>query len=154
MLTANRTDVAQPRIDVDLRVPDAAPILIVCESDSDSEQLKTAFREAGLASERVNDFTSGCKSVSSGRFQVVFSAPLLKDRSWRCLIDAASQNDLGFEVVLVARTFDLNQWAEALQVGAFDVLDGLCDLPKAAEAAKRASGAAYLKRFRTRPKRV
>ena len=129
---------AQPRINVDPRVPDTAPILIVCESDSDSEQLKTAFREAGLTSERVNDFTSGCKSVKSNRFQVVFSAPLLQGRSWTCLIDTAGQNELGFEVILVARTFDLYQWAEALQVGAFDVLDVLCDLPKAAEAAKRA----------------
>ena len=47
---------------------------------------------------------------------------------------------LSLEVILLARTFNLNQWGEALQAGAFDVLDVLCDLPKAAEAAKRALG--------------
>ena len=58
-----------------------------------------------------------------------------------------SQHKLGFEVVLLARTFTFNEWAEALQVGAFDVLDVLCDLPKAAEAARRASGSFFLRHF-------
>lgn len=70
------------------------------------------------------------------------------------LIDLASQHDLGFEIILLARTFDLNEWSEALQVGAFEVLDVLFDLPQAAEAAKRALGAANLKRFRPRPQSV
>jgi hypothetical protein len=43
---------------------------------------------------------------------------------------------------------------QELQVGAFDVLDVLCDLPKAAEAARRALGTAYLKRFRRPPEAV
>jgi len=67
------------------------------------------------------------------------------------LIDAENHHGLSYEVILLARSFYLNQWAEALQVGAFDVLDVLCDLPKASEAAKRALGTAYLKRFHPRP---
>ena len=50
-------------------------------------------------------------------------------------------------MVLLASTFTFNEWAEALQVGAFDVLDVLCDLPKAAEAARRASGSFFLRHF-------
>ncbi len=65
-------------------------------------------------------------------------------------MDVAQHYDLSFELVLLARSFNLNQWTEALQDGAFDVLDVVCDLPKAAEAAKRAFGAAYLRRFRPR----
>ena len=79
------------------------------------------------------------------------STPLLADGSWRRLIDAENHHGLSYEVILLARSFYLNQWAEALQVGAFDVLDVLCDLPKASEAAKRALGTAYLKRFHPRP---
>ncbi len=139
----------KPHAGVALRVPDKTQILIVCDNDSDTEQLKGVFREAGLTSKAVNTITSGCESAKSGRFQVVFCTPLLGDGSWRGLIDVASQNDLSFEIVLLARTFDLNQWTEALQVGAFDVLDVLCDLPKAAEAAKRALGTSYLKRLQT-----
>jgi DNA-binding NtrC family response regulator len=88
---------------------------------------------------------AGCESAKSGRFQVVISTPVLGDGSWRRLVDIASHYDLGFVVVLVASTFDCNQWAEALENGAFDVLDVLHELPKAAEIAQRAQWAAYLK---------
>jgi DNA-binding NtrC family response regulator len=81
-------------------------------------------------------------------FRWSFPHPVISDGSWKRLVEVANAYGLGFEVILLARTFDLNQWAEALQVGAFDVLDVLCDLPKAAETAKRALGMDYLKRFR------
>jgi DNA-binding NtrC family response regulator len=123
-------------------------ILIVSDNHSDMQELKVVFRKAGLTSEVATTMTAGCESAISGRFQVLFSSPLLADGSWRRLIDVADHHALNFEVILLARTFDLNQWGEALQVGAFDVLDVLCDLPKAAETARRALGAHHLKRFR------
>jgi DNA-binding NtrC family response regulator len=152
--TRKITGEPKPHVGVALRVPDKAQILIVCDNDSDTEQLKGVFREAGLISKAVDTITSGCESAKSGRFQVVFCTPLLGDGSWRGLIDVASQNDLSFKIVLLARTFDLNQWADALQVGAFDVLDVVCDLPKAADTAKSALGTAYLKRLGSRPEQV
>jgi DNA-binding NtrC family response regulator len=139
------------RVGLMLPVPEMARILIVGDNGADSERLRTVFRDAGLASESADSITSGCEAAKSGRFHVVFSPPLMPDGSWRRLIDVAQHYSLSFEVILVARTFDLDQWAEALQVGAFDVLDVLSDLSKAAETAKRAFGAGYLKRFRPRP---
>jgi DNA-binding NtrC family response regulator len=130
-----------------LRVRDLARVLIISDSDSDTERLKTGFRNAGLTSENTNSMTAGCAMAKSGRFQVIFSTPRLADGSWMRLIEVASQHNLGFEVVLLARTFTFNEWAEALQVGAFDVLDVLSDLPKAAEAARRASGSFFLRHF-------
>ncbi len=125
-------------------------VLIVCDNDSDTERLEIIFREAGLKWESTKSIKAGCESAKSGRFEVVFSEPFPGDGSWKRLIDIAQHYDLTFEVVLLARSFNLNQWTEALQDGAFDVLDVVCDLPKAAEAAKRAFGAAYLRRFRSR----
>jgi DNA-binding NtrC family response regulator len=66
------------------------------------------------------------------------------------LVDLADHYDLALEVILLAWTFELNQWAEALGEGAFDVLDALHELPKAAEVTKRALEAAYVKRTRPR----
>ena len=123
-----------------MRVPDETQILIVCDNDSTTEHLTGVLREAGWTSKAVNTIASGCESAKSGRFQVVFCAPLLGDGSWRGLIDVASQNDLSFEIILLARTFDLNQWADALQVGAFDVLDVLSDLPKSCRCCEKRSG--------------
>ena len=137
----------QPRAALTLTVPETARILIVCDNDSETERLKTALRDAGLTSESANSMTVGCVLARSGRFQVIFSTPRLGDGSWMRLIEVARQHNLGFEVVLLARTFTFNEWAEALQIGAFDVLDVLRDLPKAAEAARRASGSFFLKHF-------
>ena len=119
-------------------VPHEARILIVCDDDSITERLNILFREAGFISECAKSITAGCESARSGRFQVVFTTPVLCDGSWRCLVEAAHHYDLGFEVVLLARTFDLSQWAEALEAGAFDVPDALDELPKAAGVAKLA----------------
>jgi hypothetical protein len=54
-------------------------------------------------------------------------------------------------VILVATTFDLNEWGQALEDGAFEVLDALHELPNVAEAARRALWAAYLKGAGPRP---
>jgi DNA-binding NtrC family response regulator len=125
--------------------PVVARMLIVCDDEKFAGQLKRAFRGEGYVLECAKSITAACESAKSGRFQVVVTTPVLGDGSWRRLVDIASHYHLGFVVVLVASNFDLNQWAEALEAGAFDVLDALHELPKAAETAKRAFWAAYLK---------
>jgi len=82
---------------------------------------------------------------SGGCSLSVASRLRMRNATWRRLTDIANHNDLGFEVVLWARNFDLAEWVEALKEGAFDVLDALCELPRAVEAIKSALWAAYLK---------
>ena len=124
---------------------DVARILIVSDDDATTERLNIAFREAGLAAECVRSMTAGCTFAQSGRFQVVFTIPVLADGSWRRLAEIASLYDLSFVVVLVAGNFDFSDYAKALEDGAFDVLDVLHELPKAAHAAQAGLWAAYLK---------
>jgi DNA-binding NtrC family response regulator len=129
---------------------DSARILIVCESDSDTERLTTLLQEAGLESESTDNLTAGCESARSGQFGVIFSTAFTAGGSWKGLIEIASQYDLNFEIILLTRTFDLDHWAEAMQIGPFDVFDVLCDLPEAAVTAQHALGVGYLRHFRTR----
>jgi len=150
--TRTATDKTNLSTSLKLRVPDEARILIVSDDDSDAERLKTIFRQAGFNSERARSMTVASEWTKSGRFQVVVSTPLLSDGSWRRLVDVASHHNLALVVILLARSFDLRQWAEALMDGAFEVLDALNDLPKAAEVAKRAWEAAELKRSRPHAK--
>ena len=138
----------QPPNDWTPRASDSARILIVCETDPDTERLITLLQEAGLDSESADNMAAGCESARSGRFGVIFSTPFADEGSWRRLIEVANQHSLSFEIVLLARTFELDQWAEAMQIGAFDILDLVFGLPRAAEVAQHAFGAAYLKRFR------
>src|SRR5437879_9112855 len=143
--TREMTGESKTRSGSTLKVPDGARILVVCDDDSETERLKTILQRAGIVSECTRSITAGCEAAKSGRFQVVVSTPLLRDGSWRRLTDIANHYDLGFEVVLWARNFDLAEWIEALKDGAFDVLDALCAPPKAVEATRRALWAAYLK---------
>jgi len=149
--TRTATDKTSLSTSLKLRVPEAR-ILIVSDDNSDAERLKTIFRQAGFNSERAESMTVASESAKSGRFQVVVSTPFLSDGSWRRLVEVANHHNLALVVILLARSFDLRQWAEALMDGAFDVLDALNDLPKAAEVAKRAWEAAELKRSRLHAK--
>jgi DNA-binding NtrC family response regulator len=125
--------------------PREVRILIISENDGIAERLATALSEANFSWERAKSITAGCESAKSGRFQVIVTTPLLADGSWRRLIDIAAHYDTGFVVILVASTFDIQEWTEALEYGAFDVLDALHELPRVAECANRAAWAAYLK---------
>jgi DNA-binding NtrC family response regulator len=120
-------------------------ILIVSENDSIAERLATALSEADLIWKRVRSITAGCEFAKSGRFQVIVTTPLLGDGTWRRLVDIARHYNSGFVVILLASTFDIQEWAEALEYGAFDVLDALHELPRVAESVKSAAWAAYLK---------
>jgi len=144
--TRETTEKTKPRVGLTSGVVDDTRILIVCDDDPITECLKTVFREAGFSWKTAKNMTEGCESAKSGRFQLVVCPPLLSDGSWRRLIEVADHYDLSFEVVLLARNFDLNEWAQALKDGAFDVLDVISELPKAAEVATGAFRAALLKR--------
>ena len=144
MPTLEMTDACKTRTGPVVGVPDGCQILIICD-DSNAEQLKNIFRQAGVAAETANTMTEGCEYARSGRFQAIVSKPSLGDGSWRRLLDIAKHYDLGFEIVLLAHNFDLAEWTEALDAGAFDVLDTLGELPRAAEVAKSALWAACLK---------
>ncbi len=144
MPTLETTDVCKTRSGSVVGVPDGCQILIICD-DSNAEQLKNTFRQAGVVTETANSMTAGCEYARSGRFQAIVSKPSMGDGSWRRLFDIAKHDDLGFEVVLLAHNFDLTEWARALDAGAFDVLDTLGELPRAAEVAKGALWAACLK---------
>jgi len=130
--------------------PEGSRILIASE-DPSAERLKTTLGEAEIVWETARSMSAACELARSGRFQAIVSSPLLRDGSWRRLIDVANHYDLGFEIVLLARHFDLVEWGEAMTDGAFDVLDAVDDLPRAAEVVKGALWAAHLRGAGPRP---
>jgi hypothetical protein len=99
----------QPPVDLTRRTSDTARILIVCKTNSDTRRLEALLRGAGLDSKSVDSMTVACESAISSRFGVIFSTPFAGDGSWKHLIGLANQHSLSFEIVLLARTFDLDQ---------------------------------------------
>lgn len=143
----NLTTQSQPEVRSGLisNILVGAKLLIVCDDDSETEKLQVTLRQAGFDAECAKSMTAACEIALSGQFQVVVSAPRLRDGSWRRLTDLAARYNFHFEVVLWAHNFDLRDWAEALNEGAFDVLDAVYDQSTAVEAAKCALWSAYLK---------
>jgi DNA-binding NtrC family response regulator len=125
-------------------LPKGSQVLIVGDH-ANAEEIVAKLQESGIGFKTAKSMTEACECVRTGRFQAIISKPLMSDGSWRRLIDVARHYDLGCEVVLVARDFDHAGWAEALNDGAFDVLDTLSNQFGAAEVTKRALWAAYLK---------
>jgi DNA-binding NtrC family response regulator len=136
------------------RIPDGARVLVVNDDDSDARLLRALLLGGGFASDCANTITTGCDAAKSGKFQVVVATPQLKDGSWRRLSDIASHYDLHFEIVLWAYNFDLREWAEALDSGAFDVLDAVNERSRVVEATKCAFWAAYLKGAGPNPRMI
>jgi len=130
---------------VALGIPEDARILIAHDDTSHAALLKTSFAKAGFASETVATITDACDAAKSGSFQVVVTVPNLRDGSWVRLVDVARHYDLRLEIILLARTFDLTDWASALNDGAFDVLDALNESSDAVRVASSAFWAAYLR---------
>ncbi len=119
-------------------------VLIAHDDHSIARKLGYIFRTAHLNSERVKTVRAACESLQSGRFQVVFAAPALCDGAWHQISDFAKGCKLAPPIVVVARAFDLQDWGESLKRGAFDVLDILNEIPKAAEMARQAFSSTVL----------
>lgn len=113
-------------------------ILIACDDDTVAGQLQTILRAARIESVCTKSIVTACYFAQCGRFPVIFTLPSLSDGSWRQIIDVCKYSRPAPAVVVVARSFDINEWGESLTYGAFDVLDSLQEIPRAAEVASRA----------------
>jgi len=120
-------------------------ILIVNDSDTISGNMETILLRAGFAFERVRSMRAGCDSARSGEFQVVITVPNLSDGSWKRLAYVDRHHRPGFVIILVATDSNPAEMGQALEDGAFDVIDAQHALQDVAESARRALWAAYLK---------
>jgi DNA-binding NtrC family response regulator len=113
-------------------------ILIACDDLATAELLRIIFLASNFNSQPAKDFEDACKCARSGRFQVVFTASTLGDRSWRQLFEFAKSCDPAIAFVVMARSFDLQDWGESLRMGAFDVLNLMREIPNVAKVASQA----------------
>lgn len=120
-------------------------ILVVNENDSVPERLAKALPEAEFTLEHAKGIAAGCELARSGRFQIIVTSQTFADGTWRRLVDIATHYNLGFAVIVLATACDMQEWADALECGAVDVLDAFYELPRVAQSIRCAAWAAYLK---------
>jgi hypothetical protein len=127
------------------QISSAPHVLIISSDEALADTLVSILDESGFAAEHAMTMTDGCALAESGHFHVVLTEPSLNDGSWRRLASLTRSKHLELVIVLIAKSFDLRQWFYAKQVGAFDVIDTLSELPKAGEVVMRALWVEYLK---------
>jgi hypothetical protein len=88
--------------------------------------------------------TKCAEHARSGRCPVVVTAPHLQDGSWQRLASIARNYRPSFAIILLASNPAPRESAQALEDGALVVLDALYELPRTAQAAKRALWTEYL----------
>jgi DNA-binding NtrC family response regulator len=118
-------------------------VLIACEDGEVGDGLVEVLKTTSLKAERAVDFTSACKLLKTGKFQVVFATPRVSGGSWEKLLDFAHSKAQALSFVIVARSFDLNDWGNCLKNGAFEVLDSACEISRAGEVAMHAISATW-----------
>lgn len=126
-------------------------ILVVCDDDSVAAHTQNILGAANFRSERAKTIRAACQCIGLDRFDAVFTVPLLHDGAWQQRLEFARRLDLGLPFVVMARTFDMRDWGESLKSGAFDVLNVVEELPRAAEVARLAcsTGTSESARFET-----
>lgn len=118
---------------------------MACDDDVVAVPLRANLASSHLLSERVTNIQAAWERVRVENFRIVFVAAVLPDGPWHLLYDSAASQGLDLSFIVMARSFDIDDWAGAFRHGAFDVLDILSEIPKAAEIASEAllaSGAA------------
>jgi DNA-binding NtrC family response regulator len=118
-------------------------VLIACEDGEVGDGLVEVLKTKNLKAERAVDFTSACKLLKTGKFQVVFATPRVPGGSWEKLLDFAHSKAQALAFVIVARSFDLSDWGNCLKNGAFEVLDSVSEISRAGEVAMQAISAAW-----------
>ena len=117
-------------------------VMIACEDGQVAEDLVAVVKRANLRSVWAKDLTSACKLLKTGTFQVIFATPRVSGDSWQRLMDFALSRSQTPSFVIVARSFDLSDWANCLKNGAFEVLDSISEISRAGEVATQALSAA------------
>ena len=124
--------------------PFGGRILIACYDRSTAERLQAIFNVADLTSDCAKDFKGACNLLKSGDFQLVSATSKMADSAWRILMDISPANCPMPYFVVIACSFDLGDWADCLKYGAFDVLDSIGELARAAEVALNAFSLAFV----------
>jgi CheY-like chemotaxis protein len=119
-------------------------ILLVTDDDLLAETVRQILISDRFVTVRARSLAEALEATYSGQFPVAIATARLEDGSWKRLAAVADRARTRFSVIVLAKTFGLHEWAEALDDGAFEVLDAISELPKLAEVVRHALLTEYL----------
>jgi DNA-binding NtrC family response regulator len=101
---------------------DIIEVLSVSPIQEDHETLEGLLSRTNWKIQRANSLSSGLARLRQNRVPVVISERDLLPGTWQEIFVEAAQSPLPPFVIVTSRLADESLWAEALNIGAYDVL--------------------------------
>ena len=97
-------------------------ILFVSPHREDATVVANMLRSLSVSIEHVADVKQARARMHSNIYDVILSAASLSDGSWLDVLDVARRENPHAEVIVTDRDADARFWAEALNLGAYDLI--------------------------------
>jgi DNA-binding NtrC family response regulator len=97
-------------------------VLFVSPHHEDATVLTRMLSSLSLPLDHVADLEHASVTIQSEPYQVILTEAQLPDGTWRDVLDLARQVMPGPEVIVTDATADPRFWAEALNLGAYDLI--------------------------------
>ena len=100
----------------------AAMVLFVSPHRADAEELDRMLPPAAFFIVNVHGVNQACDRLRSAHFPVILTEANLADGGWRDVLALARRFDPSSEVIVTTAFADSGLWAEAINLGAYDLL--------------------------------
>jgi len=97
-------------------------ILFVSPHRDDAAALACMLHTLPVSIEHVEDVKQVRSKLKASIYDVILSAAKLPDGTWRDVLDLARCENPHAEVIVTEREADARFWAEALNLGAYDLI--------------------------------
>lgn len=97
-------------------------ILFVSPHRQDATVVSRMLGSLSVSIEHVADVKQACAKMQNRTYEVILSAANLPDGTWLDVLDLARRIAPHSEVIVTDRDADARFWAEALNLGAYDLI--------------------------------
>jgi DNA-binding NtrC family response regulator len=97
-------------------------VLFITPHERDVDEVADILISADLPMEHACCLAEARSKLARGRFKVVLTEAELRDGKWTDVMSFARQRDPGVQVIVTDPFADVRFWAEAINLGAYDVL--------------------------------
>ena len=97
-------------------------VLFVSPSREDATVLSHMLRSVSTSLHHVDDLQHARAIMQGEPYQVVLTEANLPDGNWRDVLDLAQKTQPASEVIVTDASADARFWAEALNLGAYDLI--------------------------------
>jgi DNA-binding NtrC family response regulator len=99
-----------------------AGVLFISPNSEDAEKLSQILTGMPLPLTHVRDLEQARATLKRGQFEVILTEAALKDGGWLDVLHMARQFSPNTEVIVTDALADGRFWAEALNMGAYDLV--------------------------------